>query len=174
MHGVIEMSLESKIAAAFLPRSKPLHLTPAHEALQATSEMNDAFTFKSLAWAQVTKEHWNQHSGAFFAFSPSAFLYFLPSVLTLSLREPKAWLAPADSLVTVLDRSPNIETWDLFLLQRLVALQSEEYAVLRDWLLQMSECSTFEQDALGRAFDSVYLAEQETDSIRKMISTISC
>jgi hypothetical protein len=166
------MSLESKIAAAFLPRSKPLHLTAANEGLQITSEIQDAFAFQSLAWSQVTKEHWNKYSGAFFAFSPAAFLYFLPSVLTLSLREPKAWLAPADSLVTALDRSPNIETWDIFLLQRLVALQSEEYSVLRDWLLEMSEDSTFEQDALGRAFDSVCLAEKETNSIRRVIASI--
>lgn len=155
------MNLSEKIERAFAARRKPSRLVELRDPV--TPEQRDALWFENREWHEITWADWEAHPDAFYAFTPEAFAYYLPSVLALSAQFPDRWFWPADALLQVLDRSPVIEYWDEFLTTRLMGLQAPEYEVLTEWLLALSEHGTVAlEDSLGRAFDTVDLLQKET------------
>jgi hypothetical protein len=157
------MILLENIRKAFSDRHKPDSLIKPKGKL-LTYEQNEALSFDDREWYEITWEDWENNSDAFYAFTPEAFAYYLPSILSLSTKYPNRWFRPADDLIKILDRSPVIEYWDEFLSTRLLGLQSPEYEVLKEWLLFLSEHENCYDsgNTLDRAFDTVNLLQSNT------------
>lgn len=150
------MNLALAIEQAFGWRSPPAQVR--QEDARPDADGDDAQWFSGRDWRSLQRADWQARSGAITAFTPAAFAYFLPSVLTLSAAAPREWLQPADTLLQVLDRSPTPAYWDDFITSRLLGLQPAEYAALSDWLLLMAEhAGEAAQPSYGRAFDTVDL-----------------
>jgi len=168
MRKTAEMSVCRQVEDAFGDRPKPRRLVESKDLV--TSEQRDALWFGDRAWREVTWDDWESHHDAFYAFTPEAFAYYLPSVLCLSSKHPDRWFWPADALMQILDRSPVVEHWDAFLSTRLVGLRPAEYEALKAWLLLLTEHeANASGEALGRAFDTVALLQSETERVRAMV-----
>lgn len=153
------MDLNLPIEQAFAWRKKPEKVIAPSPA--TTTEQEDALWFAGRDWRDITAQDWHAHRDAFYAFTPEAFAYYLPSVLRLALQSNAADLLPADALLSILDRSPSIENWDDFLVTRLGTLRPAECNVLKEWV---SALRTIPQWASGhsldRAFDTAVLLEK--------------
>lgn len=164
----VEVTLLRQIEQAFGDRKKPSKLV--EERVPVTPEQKDALWFGGRDWRDVTWSDWESHRDAVYAFTPEAFAYYLPSILTLSSVHPDQWFAPADGLLQVLDRSPVAEYWDAFITTQLVGLRTAEYEVLKSWLLSLSgHKGSDAEDTLGRALDTVDLLQKETERVRALI-----
>lgn len=169
MRETTEMSVCRKIEAAFAGRPKPKRLIEPKYPI--TPEQRDALWFDGRGWQEISWDDWESHHDAFYAFTPDAFLFYLPSLLCLSSKNPERWFWPVDALLQILDRSPVVEHWDAFVLARFVGLRPAEYEALKAWLLLLADHeANVSGEALGRAFDTVALMQAETDRVRTMIS----
>ena len=118
------MKLLNKISAAFSTRISPTAVVQPDP--PDTHEYKDALHFQGRDWRQLTCDEWASYSDAIYAFSPPAFCYFLPGMLSAPIREDKADLLITDALINMLDRSPNRETWDSFFVERWPLLRTAE------------------------------------------------
>lgn len=146
-----------RIADAFGWREKPEPVTsPVHS--QPSPETLEADWFAGRDWRDVTRDEWDAHADAVYSFTPVAFQYYFPSLVLRSLENLDAWFAPADAIVTVLDRSPNPDYWDEFLTSRFAELTLGEYEVILEWLVALAGHNCVSTSVgLGRAFDTVEL-----------------
>lgn len=168
MFEVVEMTLLQQIERAFGDRQKPRNLV--EERVPVTAEQRDALWFSGRDWRAITWSDWESHSEAIYAFTPEAFAYYLPSILTLSLGHPDQWFPPADGLLRVLDRSPVVEYWDAFITTRLVGLRASEYEALKEWLVSLSGHKDAEaEEMLSRALETVDLLQKETQRVRALV-----
>ena len=121
--------MQHEIATAFAHRQCPetVTLTAIDDTLRA-----DALFFANRDWRDITAEAWTEYSDAFYGLSPEAFLYFLPSILSISL-DPSNVLLVADALVTALDTSANPDIWSDWFSDRFKALTAGEIEVLKVW-----------------------------------------
>lgn len=160
------MTLQNQIEKAFGERAIPIKLIEIKNPV--TPEQKDALWFRGQDWKAIAWEDWDGHPDAIYTFTPEAFAYYLPSIIYLSIQFPDKWFSPVDSLLRVLDRSPVVEYWDSFIVTRLIGLKQEEYQVLKEWILWLSENNPagLEVD-FGRAFDTIDLLENETNRVRK-------
>jgi hypothetical protein len=162
------MSLFEQIERAFAHRSKPRRLVAPRDPV--TPEQQDALQFDERDWRDITWEDWAKNPDAFYAFTPEAFVYYLPSILSVSAKNPDRWLTVADALLQVLDRSPEVYHWDAFLTNRLVGLETAEYAAIKAWLLSLSgRPSNAAEDSLMRSYETVELLTHETERLRRLI-----
>lgn len=129
-------------------------------------DTEDATWFSGKDWKDITRDDWETHPGAFSAFEPEAFIYFLPSILQTSQGDAFNRTQAADSLLRILDRSPVVEHWDSFMCRRLLGLTSEQYDVIQAWLLSFS--GTDDEETLTRSYETVELLKQETKRLRKL------
>jgi hypothetical protein len=165
------MSLCQQIEDAFGDRPKPRSFVEPKDPV--TYEQRDAIWFVDRDWREITWDDWESHCDAFYAFTPEAFAYYLPSVLCLSSKNPDRWFWPADALLRILDRSPAVEHWDAFLSTRLVGLKPTEYEALKAWLLLLTEHdANAAGEALSRAFDTVVLLQSETERVRAIVGQV--
>jgi hypothetical protein len=169
---VIELNLHKQTEKAFSERSIPTTLVEIKTPV--SPEQKDALWFRGQDWKAITWEDWDGHPDAIYTFTPEAFAYYLPSIICLSIQFPDKWFFPVDSLLRVLDRSPVVEYWDSFIVTRLIGLKQEEYQVLKEWILWLSENTPagLEVD-FDRAFDTVDLLENETNRVRKFSRPIN-
>ena len=93
----------------------------------------DARHFEGLEWTQVTAEDWRRYGDAFFGLSPEAFIYFLPSLLLVSLEQANLPLEAADALVSSLDTSADPDIWPGWFVERFSMLALPELKALKDW-----------------------------------------
>ncbi|MBC5768724.1 hypothetical protein [Ramlibacter albus] len=162
------MTLRAQIEKAFAHRAMPANVVEPRTAV--TPEQRDALWFIGRDWRAVVWQDWERHPDAFYTFVPKAFAFYLPSVLIGALDAPNGLLA-AEALVGVLDRSPAISNWDLFLRTRLLGLMAGEYDALKAWLLARSALPAAEDDAsLGRAYRTVEMLEHETARLRRQLN----
>lgn len=131
-----------------------------------TCDTREAWWFAHRDWRSLRCDDWETHRVAVYVFTPEAFRYYLPSLLTLSAASPARRLEAVDALWLTLDRSPRPEYWDEFIVTRLLGLTEPEYAAILDCLLLLSNHASDSQaqSALGRAFDTVVLLQRETAS----------
>lgn len=154
------------IENAFSSRAMPSEVVKFSKDI--TSETNDANWFKNKDWHDITWDDWEAHRYAFFSFTPQAFLYYLPSILRLSSERPDSLFLPAEALLQVLDRSPVVEYWDEFILNRLYGLDFKEYEAIAKWIEVLSDsCVVASEDTLGRAFDTIALLQKSSMSNRE-------
>ncbi|MBV8113365.1 MAG: hypothetical protein JO300_01390 [Silvibacterium sp.] len=165
------MDLIPKIKQAFGWRPMPVEVVEGTSLLQLDSDVEEALWFAGRNWRDITWQDWQQRRVALTFMSPDAFTYYLPSVLILSLKNPEETLAPAQSSIWNLDRTPSIQALDRYLIDRFRELRTEEYEVLKEWLLQLSDYVPYRGfgiaasgpgDVFGRAFDTLNLLQTET------------
>lgn len=148
------MTLIDEISLAFRDRTKPCKVVP--DVHPPTDEYADAEHFSSLQWEQADVGDWGDHYAAIFGFAPSAFCYFLPSLMIASMRSESP-LIVASSLVSLLDRSNSPSSWDSFFLDRFGALTPRELSAMQSWVLWLATngASQFSPGSLDRAFDTL-------------------
>lgn len=155
------MNLAMQIETAFRVRTPPQSTVESGSI--STPEQLDAIWFVGRNWRDISRADWESHGDAFYAFSPKAFVYFLPSILMVSVERPGEYFGVAESLIGILDRSPVVENWDEFLVSRLCGLNSSEYAAISEWLLRLSQHDfPYDSDGIARAFDTVQLLDKES------------
>jgi hypothetical protein len=63
--------------------------------------------FSGKDWRDLCQDDWEQHYDAVSFFTPEAFAYYLPSILSLTA-DGRCHLLVADQIIGSLDRSPTI------------------------------------------------------------------
>jgi hypothetical protein len=170
---VNESSLRERIEKAFAHRKMPAEVVEPDAYIQFDSDVEDALSFAGKDWREITCEHWRKRYCAVHFLSPEAFAYYLPSLLAVQTLQPQGKTDLAvDSLISSLDRSPSTEGWDDHFRSRFLGLTTEEYAVMKEWLLYLSETVTDygwgdsasgPGETFGRAFDTIDLLQKETE-----------
>lgn len=162
------MNLCKQIEQAFAHRGKPNNVVERRDPV--TPEQEDALNFQGRDWREISWQEWERNRDAFFAFTPDAFAYYLPSILSITSQEKAKWLTAADSFLRVLDRSPNIHHWDNFIVTRLIGLEISEFEAIKAWLLSLSGREPdFDEDLLTRAYETIDLLKLETEKVRNLI-----
>jgi hypothetical protein len=163
------MTLSEKIERTFAWRERPTEVVEAGSYIQYDSDLEEALWFAGREWRSITWQDWQEHPVAFGFFSRDAIAYYLPSALLLSLQRPQEELASASSLIGMLDWSPCVECWTDHFRDRFLGLRAEEYDVIKEWLLFISDFEIYRiygtsgpGDIFGRAFDTVNLLQRET------------
>lgn len=161
------LRLVRQIERAFAHREKPDVLI--NRSIPVADD-EDVLWFAGRDWREITLQDWNGHSDAFFRFAPDAFRYYLQSILCLAAKNPEENLLAADALVNCLDRTPNPEWWDQFLLDCLYGLRVDEYDAISSWIVMLSERKSYEEGSLTRAYRTIHLlrAEAEKDWLRRL------
>jgi hypothetical protein len=159
------MNLRQQIIKAFEHRALPTRLIVYDFAI--TFEYEEALWFSGRSWQEIRWQDWQEYSCALYAFTPEAFVYYLPSVLSSALDKPDEWLDAVDSLLCLLDRNQEPQNWDDFMTERLVGLEEGEYKVLKDWIFFISESNMYyDEEAMLRCYQTLDLIESETIRIR--------
>lgn len=170
------MTLEEKIVRAFAHREMPSETVEMAGRVQIDSDVEDGQWFAGHDWRELTCEDWRRRYCGFFFLSPQAFRYYLPSLLILTVRDPKQYPdLVIQSFLSELDRSPGSEYLDQRIMERYSELTQEEYAAIREWLLFACEripeafwgaAAAGPGDGFGRVFDTINLLEKETAQTR--------
>ena len=157
------LRLIRQVERAFAHRAKPEAVI---EPRNPMPDDEDALWFAGRDWREITARDWNDHSDAFFRFAPEAFRYYLQSILCLVAKNPDENLLAADALIGCLDRSPNVEWWDQFLLDHLLGLEIDEYDGIDSWIVMLSEKShCYKEDSLTRASQTVHLLREQAEMV---------
>jgi hypothetical protein len=158
------MHLRERIEAAFEHRTMPQTLATVGARLSGDDEDPNWFSGKN--WRDLCQDDWEQHYTAVSFFTPEAFAYYLPSILSLTA-DGRCNLLVADQIIGSLDRSPTIAYWDDWLTSQFLGLTNEEYEVIKEWLLSLSgsDVGFGGEDGLMRAYETVELLQQETSRI---------
>jgi hypothetical protein len=113
------------------------------------SDQNDAALLQGLAWTEVAPEFWRDHWWALTSLRPEAFVYYLPSLLEVSLTEELPYDMARDSLIQTLDTSADIETTPHFSWNRFLLLSHAQFECLEAWIEVLGSKGWF-HDALQR------------------------
>ena len=122
-----------------------------------TPEQSDAFYFLTKKWQDITWKDWSDHPDAIFLFNESEFLYYLPSLLKISIihKSENELLNATCSFISMLDRSDNFKNWDDFFIARVKMFSFQQIKFIQNWILYMSEFDFFPPDQLDRAFKTL-------------------
>ena len=120
------------IEAAFAHRARPEAMTDSLQLSDA--EYAEVMAFDGLAWCEVTFEQIEVNADAVFWFAPEAFCYYLPGFLAAGLREARLDSNAYDSLMGMLDRSPEPDYWDDFFRPRWTLLTAAELDAVAAWV----------------------------------------
>jgi hypothetical protein len=160
------MTLSEKIERVFAHRAMPEAVVDMESCFQIDSDVEEALWFTGRDWHGLTWRDWQEHSCAIYFFDSEAFAYYLPSVLLLSAQHLSEELMVADSLIGQLDCSPDPDGWPEGLASRFLELNPAELDVLKEWLLQICEYTSYKGvgfaasgpgATFGRAFDTLDL-----------------
>lgn len=169
------MKLADKIERAFAGREMPLNLVDAANLSHPDTDIKDALWFSGRDWHDLGWQDWHEHSSAIYFFLPDAFVYYLPSVMALSLQNRVEEMWAANAVISQLDCSPDPEAWTDGLASRFLLLSGAELDVLKEWLLQLCEYAPYggyglsasgPGEKFGRAFDTLDLLQREVERRR--------
>jgi uncharacterized protein DUF6714 len=142
---------------AFSNRQQPARRTDSNEL--TPDELNSLERVFAEPWDQVTAEDWESLSEVVSFFSPEAFCYYLPGILSTSIKTENPNLSSAISVFMSLDRTPEFSLWDDFFQARWRLLSEAELNAVREWInwLCKSDSFTFDEASLTRAMLNVDL-----------------
>ena len=169
-------ALIERIERAFGHRSLPAKVIEVEGRVQIDSDIDDALWFQGRDWHDLTIEDWRQRHLGFGHMSPEGFAYYLPSVLTLTLRKPEQYPDLAvQSFLWQLDCSPGVDNLDPPVCQRYLEFTEEEFEAFKQWMLWACEnvphvfygaASGGPGDGFGRALDTLILLQAEAEKYR--------
>ncbi len=154
------------ISAAFAGRPMPKILTES--ASLSKHEREDVDFFQGKDWRVLTGDDIQSHHEAIFWFSPKAFCYYLPGFLSAGIKENRPDLLVFDSILNMLDRSPDPYLWDEFFMHRWPLLNKEECRAVKSWVFWLELNNEYFQysDSCARALETLDLLEQGVTVIR--------
>jgi hypothetical protein len=168
--------LIARIERVFEHRLIPDEVVEMKGRLQVDSDVEDALWFEGRDWRELTCEDWDKRHWGFIFLNPRSFAYYLPSILVLTVQDPRNCpILAVDSFVWQLDHSPGVENLDLPLRERYLELSNEEFEVIKEWLLWACEnvpgvfigaSSGGSGDGFGRAFDALLLLQADAEKSR--------
>jgi hypothetical protein len=149
--------MRTQITSAFAQRQRPKTVTT----ITVNSELrDDALHFDGMDWSQVVAEDWRHWSDAISGFTPDAFLYFLPSLLIVSLDKSNLPLVAADVLISLLATSADPEIWHEHFSKRFQKLSLLELKALKDWTyIYLEGEPTTEGSDFARVQETIVLLE---------------
>jgi len=160
-----------KIEQAFSHRKIPAEAVVMEGRLQIDSDVEDGLWFQGRDWHEISKEDWEQRHWGLLYLSAAAFAYYLPSILILTVRDPRDSPDLAvDSFVWELDSSPGAENLSPSS-YRYFEFTDDEFEAVKEWLLWACENKPDvfggnavggPGDGFGRAFDAIDLINKET------------
>jgi len=148
------------IDSAFAGRGAPAVMTDSMQLSDV--EYEEVMSFDRMGWEDVTFDQVQRDSDAVFWFAPEAFCYYLPGLLAASLRESRLDANACDSLIGMLDRSPEPAYWDDFFEPRWTLLSAPELDAVAAWLawFEASEPDSFHDNTYDRARETLRLLKQ--------------
>lgn len=170
-------SLISRIESAFRHRPIPKEVVDMEGRWQIDSDIDDALWLQGRHWRELTCEDWSRRHWGFTYLNACAFAFYLPSILILTLRDPKRYPdLVVQSFVWQLDLSPGTEILEFPLLNRYLELTKEEFDAIKAWMLWACEnvpgvffgkARGGPGDGFGRAFDTLLLLQAEAEKHRE-------
>jgi hypothetical protein len=167
--------LIKKIEQAFAHREIPAEAVSMEGRLQIDSDVEDGLWFQGKDWRELTTKDWEQRYCGLLYLSAESFPYYLPSILILSIRNPRNSPDLAiDSFVWQLDSSPGVENLSPFS-YRYLEFTDDEFDAVKEWLLWACENKPDvfygkavggAGDGFGRAFDAIDLIHKEAVECR--------
>lgn len=150
-----------RIAAAFAERAKPSILTDSKQL--SDWEYEEVMSYEGFGWRDVTFEQVAKYPDAVFWFSPEAFCYFLPGILSAALKEDRRDSSAYDALMGVLDRSPEPAYWDDFFLPRFTLLNMAELDAVAAWMhwFQAVEPDAYKPNTFERIQETLMLLKEK-------------
>jgi hypothetical protein len=97
------------------------------------SDQDDAALLQGMAWTDVAPEFWRDHWWGLTSLRPEAFVYYLPSVLGISVTDDLPYDLVRGSLIHVLDTSADSATIPHFTWDRMLLLGPPEFECLETW-----------------------------------------
>lgn len=160
------MELVRQIEDAFAHRQKPRDVVPRK--YPGTDEYADAGHFEGKEWKAVDLNLIMRNQDAIYAFTPQAFLYYLPAFLTVPVLENRPELLTNQAIVTMLDRSPNTEFWDQFFVDRFSVLTDQELSALEGWILWLTDSGSgyFSDESLSQSLPTIDLLRKGSWLVR--------
>lgn len=151
------MTLLEEIESAFSEREMPLSTTKKNA--PATDEYTEAQWFGGKHWKTLSCADFDRLPSAIFGFSPEAFCFYLPGIMTASVRENYPDLMMNQSIINMLDRIAAPSSWDDFFGARWPLLSPTECGAVQQWILWLTEFDPpiFSDGSLSRAYDTIEL-----------------
>ena len=97
------------------------------------SDQDDAALLQGLAWTEVKPEFWRDHWWGLTSLRPEAFVYYLPSLLDVSVTDDLPYDMARDSLIHMLDTSADPGTIPHFTWNRILLLTPPQFECLERW-----------------------------------------
>ena len=151
------------IDAAFADRTRPTVMSDSKQLSDV--EYEEVMSFEGMTWREVTFAQIEKNADAVFWFAPEAFCYYLPGFLAAGLKENRTDTNAYDSLIGMLDRSPEPDYWDDFFLPRWTLLSVAEVEAVRCWVRWLA-CvlpNAFQPNSYARAGDTLTLLQALRD-----------
>lgn len=144
-----------KIQSAFSERTLPSLVIPTD--VPPTDIYQDADNFLGKKWDSISCEELEKNPAATSGFTPQAFCYYLPGIMSASIRERRPDLIANAALVYMLDRSNTPSSWDNFFIERWGALNCAECRAVQLWILWLADANPaeFTDSELSRSFDTL-------------------
>jgi hypothetical protein len=157
-----ESALE-RIGTAFAGRRPPADLSDSKQL--SDFEYEEVMSFEGMRWQDVGFAQVQRCSDAVFWFAPQAFCCYLPGILAASLREDRVDANAYDSLIGMLDRSPEPDYWDDFFAPRWTLLSAPELDAVVAWVrwLEAVEPDAFHANSYERAHETLRLLKARLD-----------
>lgn len=148
------MDVHELIQKAFSNRERPANLYSSSEL--TGDEIEAVISLQKFDRYHVPISFLQANYDVVFWLSPEAFCYWLPEFILASIRTEKALLI-IDSIISMLDRSTNLEYWDNFFKTRWVLLSIEELEAVESWMLWLTDSRdrVYDLAQLDRAYDII-------------------
>jgi hypothetical protein len=96
-------------------------------------DREDALLLQGLAWPDVAPEFWRDHWWALTSLLPQAFVYYLPSLLEISVTDDVPYDMARDTLVHTLNTSADAATIPHFTWERMLLLTPGQFECIEAW-----------------------------------------
>jgi len=145
------------IYKSFSWRARPKAYISSNELTVSETQLVDSFI--KFERNKLSIDILERYSDVVFLLSPSAFVYYLPGFMEVSVLEETVDYLICDSIIQMLDRSAQPDYWDEFFCDRWMNLTKDEYSDVRAWIEWMDgiNSDTFFSESLCRSYVTVEL-----------------
>lgn len=123
--------LNEKLREAFPEEPVPLRLFDL--TYVPDSDRSDASLLLGVKWPRVDEEFWFEHWPSYYAFSPEAFRYYLPSMLEVTALNNIRYDQLFNCIVNSLNTSGDVSIFPEFIVSRFVLLRKEQSICVDYW-----------------------------------------
>ncbi|HFB65734.1 MAG TPA: hypothetical protein ENJ60_09365 [Aeromonadales bacterium] len=159
------MKIVELFTEAFKHRKKPSCMTLSKQLDE--HEHAEIMAFSGKKWFDIDVKLLEENFEVINWLSPEAFCYFLPGICCAGIKENSSELIIYDSIINMLDRSPEPTYWDSFFLSRWPLLHKDECKAVQEWVLWLSINNSFYSGSvITRALETLDLVKQGITTFR--------